>query len=80
MRRIILERDNAFSAGSDNNRLFFCGFTSGNNGDMLYGYLLSGTLELVFQYGSPSTETVGMGDCALTHDNQYLFGLLTTNH
>jgi hypothetical protein len=76
LRRIILEKGNAFTFdGKDNNRLFFCGLVSANSGDFIFGYLTGGdvtdndplTLEKVFRYGSTDTEQ--LGDCALNEDN-----------
>lgn len=76
MRRIILERGNAFLAsGADNNYLYFCGKTDANGKDILIGRLSSGninsggvvTIDIIFRYGSPDSDLIG--DCALTDDN-----------
>lgn len=91
MRRIIKERRNAFDTGtsSDNNHLYFCGFTSRNSDDMLFGRISSNnvnsgapsiTVDIIFEYGSPNSEYSGRGDCALTADNNYLIGVFSTNH
>lgn len=94
LRRIILEKGNAFTYnGQDNNRLFFCGLVtttapagSINNGDFIFGYLTTGdviagnplTIINVYRYGSPDTES--LGDCALSEDNNQLIGIFSTNH
>jgi hypothetical protein len=45
LRRIILEKGNAFTFdGKDNNRLFFCGLVSANSGDFIFGYLTGGDI------------------------------------
>ena len=36
------------------------------------------SIDIVFQYGSLDSELVG--DCRLTDDNQYIVGVLSTNH
>ncbi len=38
MRRLLLEKDVVLD---DNQKLYFCGFTSGNSGDMIFGYISS---------------------------------------
>lgn len=93
LRRVLLEKNNAFitsgaNTGSDGNYLYFCGFTTSNNGDFMYGRLTSGNVDsggsiavdIIFQYGSPDSEYTSRGDCALTEDNKYLFGVFSTNH
>ena len=37
MRRIIMEFDKPFKNADDNNNVYFCAFTTSNNGDMLFG-------------------------------------------
>jgi hypothetical protein len=51
MRRLILEKNNAFtstgaypSLGSDGNTLYFCGFTDQNSNDFIYGKLTSNNI------------------------------------
>ena len=92
VRRIILENEKPYTTTQDNTILYFCGFTDGNSGDMLFGHLISNdmtslTLKLVFQYGSPkdeftftSSSTVpnSYGDCVLSEDNAYLLAVMST--
>ena len=92
VRRVIRENNKAYSGTNDNTKLYFCGFTSANSGDMIYGYLTSNDLtslsiSIIFQYGSTGTEFTftsstmlpfSSGDCALTEDNSYMIGLFST--
>ncbi len=92
LRRIILEKDKAYSGTNDNANLYFCGFTSARSGDMIYGNLISTditllSLRLIFQYGSTSSEFTYTasedipffyGDCTLTEDNAYMLATFST--
>jgi hypothetical protein len=84
LKRIILENKNSFSGTNDNNKLYFCGYTSSRNGEMIFGYVSSSFLTdttpisvtIAFRYGSPDTEMEG--DCALSSDNEYFVGVFST--
>lgn len=96
MRRIILETGNAFTTsgaataiGNDNNKLYFCGHTTANGYDFIFGRVLSSnvnvagssvTTDIIIQYGSPNYENPSLGDCALTEDLTYFVGVFSTNH
>ncbi len=64
---------------SDENELYFCGFSQLDNGDFFFGKVdKTFTNIMTYRYGSTETETGA--DCTLTLDNEYLIGIFSTNY
>ncbi len=64
---------------SDENELYFCGYTSKDKGDFFFGKIDKNfAVASVYRYGSTETE-IG-GDCSLTIDSEYLVGIFSTNY
>lgn len=80
MKRILLTKNQPFTATSDNNMLYFCASTAiENGGDYIFGVLdTTFNFNNVYRYGSPGSEV--LGDCTLTSDNEYLIGLFSSNY